>query len=148
MSSPGGAHWTQSTVNGTGVTIFFTKGNGAQYGQFLVDAPIGYSYINLSAPTTSSNLSVPTILFFGDRNWVHTSAQDFQWSRALFVGDGIWYFTGTGVSVINCGSLYGPHYLALVVDNLYAQDTDFGLFTNFSVVPTGNPFRTQGVLVQ
>ena len=61
----GGASWNTATVTGTGVTLFFTQGNGAGYGQFLVgNAAGGQSTLILSAPVDNSAGGIPTILFF------------------------------------------------------------------------------------
>jgi hypothetical protein len=141
----GGVHWSNTTVNGTGITMFFTQGNGAGYGQVIFDSN---SKVYISAPLDSSGGGIPTLLFFCDRNWVQTAAQDFKVDGALFAGDGIWYTTGTGISLLNAGSLYAPDYLAMVTDSLYNESSTLGLFSDFSMVPTGNPFRTRAVLVQ
>jgi len=140
----GGATWTNSTVSGTGVTLFFTQGGGGSYGQFS----IYNSTINLSAPGDTSNSGVPGILVFADRNWVNTAAQDFIVWNTSFVGDGIWYLTGTGLLIYNCSNFYAPNYLGLVADNAVFWGTEVIFSNNYSSVSIGNPFRTIGALVQ
>jgi len=140
----GGATWTNSTVSGTGVTLFFTQGGGGSYGQFSIHN----STVTLSAPTDTSNGGIPGILVFADRNWVATSAQDFIVWNTSFVGDGIWYLTGAGLLVYDCTNFYGPNYMGLVADNGVFWGTEAIFRNNYSNVPTGNPFRTIGALAQ
>jgi Flp pilus assembly protein TadG len=141
----GGATWSGSTVTGAGVTLFFTKGGGGSYGQFIIQ---NSSNVNLSAPTSSSSGSIATILVFADRSWVATGAQDFQLVNSTIQGDGIWYLTGAGFSVWSCGTFQATHYFGLVADNVRFGGTYFDPGNNYSYVPTGNPFRPSGGLVQ
>ena len=140
----GGATWNTSTVAGTGVTLFFTTGGGAAYGQFEVSN----STLTLSAPPDASGGGVPAVLIFSDRNWIKTAATDFQLHASSFYGDGIWYTTGTGISLQNCGNVNAPHYLAFDTDDSYVYATSLHPSGNFSNIPTGNPFRPLGGLVQ
>ncbi len=140
----GGATWNTSTVSGTGVTLFFTTGGGASYGQFKIFS----STLSLSAPTDASGGGTPAILIFGDRNWVRTTSGDFQLHGTTFYGDGIWYTTGTGISLQNCGTMQAPNYLAFNTDSSYIYATNMHPSGNFSNIPTGNPFRPLGGLVQ
>ncbi len=142
----GGGTWNGVTVNGTGVTLFFTTQTaGSGYGQFIVE---NGSY-NLSAPTTSTSSSIPSILIFGDRNWVNTSAngQDFQFLAGVYKGDGIYYTTGTGIEV--SGSTFsGTNYFGFDTDNLYVVSSAICPLGNYSAFSTGNPFGHLGGLVQ
>ncbi len=141
----GGAHWAGATVKGSGVTLFFTKGGGANYGQLLIGTG---STVTLSAPTDSSNGGIPGILVFGDRNWVATAPQDFQCGSSSITGDGIWYTTSTGLLFTGC-PISGTNYLAFDTDNISTIGfPGVTLSSNFSYVSGGNPFRNQSVLVQ
>jgi hypothetical protein len=141
----GGATWNNSTVSGTGVTLFFTTGGGGSYGQFHIE----YSCtVNLSAPTNSSGGGIPAILVFADRNWVHTGAQDFLLYQSTFQGDGIWYLTNAGIQFWSVGTVQGPNIFGIVADNMLTAGTIVVPGNNYSNVTTGNPFRPYGGLVQ
>jgi hypothetical protein len=142
----GGFHATNVTLSGSGVTFFFTKVSGtSNYGQIIFD---GDSQIDLNAPSVTASGALATILFFTDRNWVHTAAQDFQLNDAEQVGSGIWYVTGTGIQLTNRSATWSPDYLALVTDSVYVDSSTLNLYSDFSAIATGNPFRPQAVLVQ
>jgi Flp pilus assembly protein TadG len=141
----GGANWSGSTVTGSGVTLFFTKGGGGSYGQFWFHY---YSTVNLSAPNDSSNGGIPGILVFADRNWVPTAAQDFKCANTTFQGDGIWYLSNAGMQFTSCHTFQGTNYFGIVADNIEAAGTIVYPTNNYSNVPTGNPFRPLGGLVQ
>jgi Flp pilus assembly protein TadG len=140
----GGGTWNGVTVNGSGVTLFFTTQTaGSGYGQFIVEN----GTYTLSAPTVSSNNSIPKILLFGDRNWVHTAAQDFQFLAGVYKGDGIYYTTGTGIEV--SGSTFsGTNYFGFDTDNLYAVSSAICPLGNYSAFSNGNPFGHLGGLVE
>ncbi len=140
----GGGSWTNSTVTGSGVTLFFTQSGDGNYGQFVATR----SLIELSAPTSSSGGGTPGMLFWGDRNWVATSAQDFQFLYGYGnVGDGIFYTTGTGIE-FNANTYSGPDYLAFVTDNMLIISTAIQPMSNFTSLSGGNPFRPLGGMVQ
>jgi hypothetical protein len=141
----GGATWSNATVNGTGVTLFFTTGGGGGYGQFLIQ---NGSHIALSAANDSSNNAIPAILVFADRNWTTTGAQDFQLVSSTMSGDGIWYIPHAGLEIWSAGTYTAPHYLGVVADNIFTAGTMFEPMNNYSYVSTGNPFRTKAPLVQ
>jgi hypothetical protein len=141
----GGATWTASTVTGSGVTLFFTKGGIFGYGQFKIQS---FSTVTLSAPTISTNNSIPAVLVFADRNWVNTATQDFILSQSSIQGDGIWYLKKAGFYLYSCGTFQGTNYLGVVADNGYFAGTTFYPSNNYSYVTTGNPFLTQSLLVQ
>jgi hypothetical protein len=140
----GGADWESSTVTGSGVTLFFTQGGGASFGQFVVNN----STLSLSAPASASNGSIAAITVFADRNWVATQAQDFRISYSTMTGNGIWYMPSAGIYLWNAGTVTGPNYFGLVADNYFQEGTDLNLRGDYSYVSTGNPFRTQQALVQ
>jgi Flp pilus assembly protein TadG len=140
----GGATWTNATVTGTGVTIYFTTGGGASYGQFKVSN----STVTLSAPTASSNGALAAILFFADRNWSATASQDFQCLTSTFQGDGIWYLKSAGLEVYNCSTFTGNNYLGIVANNVFTAGSNMILLNNYTYLLAGNPFRNYSPLVQ
>jgi hypothetical protein len=141
----GGATWYNSTITGTGVTLYFTSGGGGGDGKFNIS---GGSVVTLSAPNVSSGGSLAGILVFTDRSWTHTNPQDVDLIQSTFTGDGIWYLPGTGMYINNSGTVTGPHYFGIVADNMTITGTSVQLVNNYSYVRTGNPFRTQSALVQ
>jgi Flp pilus assembly protein TadG len=141
----GGATWSNATVSGNGVTLFFTTGGGGGYGQFLIQ---NGSNVTISAANDSSNGAIPAILVFADRNWTATGAQDFQLISSTMSGDGIWYIPHAGLEVWSSGTYTAPHYLGVVADNIFSAGTYFEPVNNYSYVATGNPFRTQAPVVQ
>ena len=138
----GGAHWTGSTVQGTGVNLFFTKGGGAAVGQFVVD---GNSRVTLSAPVSSSALA--GIVVFGTRTWAATAAQDFQLMNSTLHTDGIWYLPGSGL-LLNGSTIDCDHYLGLDAKTLALNSSHMTGAGDFSRLATGSPFRPLGGLVQ
>jgi Flp pilus assembly protein TadG len=140
----GGATWTNAIVSGSGVTLYFTQGGGSSFGQFKATS----TPITLSAPTTSINGGIPTILMMNDPNWVPTSAQDFQFlSGSSSSGDGIYYLNNTGIS-ISSSTFTAADYLCFDVDNMLVTASAVQPRSNFSPVATGNPFTPIGNLVQ
>jgi hypothetical protein len=141
----GGANWSNATVSGSGVTLFFTSGGGGGYGQFLVQ---NGSHVTISAANDSSNGATPAVLVFADRNWTTTGSQDFQLNSSTMSGDGIWYIPHAGLLVWSSGTYTAPHYLGVVADNIFCGGTYFEPVNNYSYIATGNPFRTKAPLVQ
>jgi hypothetical protein len=83
-----------------------------------------------------------------DPAWVPTSAQDFAFlNGSSNDGDAIYYTVGTGIS-IQSSNLSATHYLGLDVDNLQITSSAIAPKSNFTPVPTGNPFSPIGSLVQ
>jgi Flp pilus assembly protein TadG len=138
----GGAHWSGSTVQGTGVTLFFTKGTGAAVGQFVVD---GNSRLTLSAPPSGTALA--GVIVFGTRNWTATATQDFQLINSTVHADGIWYLPGSGL-LLNGSTMDCDHYLGLEAKTLALNSSRLTGAGDFSRVATGSPFRPLGGLVQ
>jgi hypothetical protein len=141
----GGATWKNSTVSGSGVTLFFTQGAGGSYSKFIIQ---NASTVTLSAPSDTSGGGIPGILVFADRNWIPTNAQDFALENSSIQGDGIWYLPGAGMYVSTCGNFTATHYLGIVADNIYSDGTIINVMNNYSSLAGGNPFRLQGGLVQ
>ncbi len=142
----GGGTWSNSTVTGNGVTLYFTEGGGASSGQFKI---VNNSNVTLSAPNDNSAGGIPAIVVFADpNNWVTTGAQDFQLNTATVQVDGIWYIKKAGLELWSCGTVQGTHYLGIVADNIFSAGTIFLPTNDYSYVSTGNPFRKQGALIQ
>jgi hypothetical protein len=141
----GGANWTNATVSGSGVTLFFTTGGGGGYGQFLINS----STVTLSAPNNATVAgTIPAILVFADRNWTTTGSQDFQAIGSSIQGDGIWYLPKAGIEIWSCTNFTGTHYLGIVSDNIFTAGTQVKLLNDYSYVSTGNPLRKRGTLAQ
>jgi hypothetical protein len=140
----GGGAWTNSTVTGSGVTLYFTQKGDGKYGIFTTTS----TTMHLSAPTTSANGSLAGILLMNDPGWVPTTAQDFTFlNGSSNDGDGIYYTVGTGIT-IQSSNFSATHYLALDVDNLVIISSSIAPKGNFTPLPTGNPFTPIGSLVQ
>jgi hypothetical protein len=145
--------WTNSTVTGSGVTLFFTHDAGGAYRGLQVSNSI----ITLSSPTDASD-PYEGIVVFTDRAWVpNNPPQDFTLYHSDVTTDGIWYLTGTGLSVTSClpstaakngCTLTGNNYFGVIADNLLLNGTIFAPLNNYSNLSGGNPFVTQATLVQ
>jgi hypothetical protein len=146
----GGISWTNSMAICSACTFYFTKGGGSSYGVVSIG---GNSSILLNAPTTASGGSIPGVVFFLDRAWTPVSPAGFQCNDAYFVGNGIYYSLNTALSFTTCSNSPSA-YFGVVTSNLVFTGTvytdTFGLifYSNYSSLPTGNPFRTKAVLVQ
>jgi hypothetical protein len=140
----GGGTWYNSTVTGSGVTLYFTSGGGASDSKFI----LSQSTVTISAPNSASNGSIAGILIFADRNWTATNPQDFDIINTTFTGDGIWYLPSAGLYVQNSGIVTGTNYFGIVADNMTSSGTSVRPLNNYSSVVTGNPFRTKAPLVQ
>ncbi len=136
----GGAHWTNTTITGTGVTLFFTSTPSSGFGQFIID---GNSHVTLFAPTDTSSNGVPGLLVFGDRQWIASGPQDFQILNATVAGDGIWYTTQTGIAVSNT-QWTTSYYFALDTASLVVNNSNLTMAGDFSNLAAGNPFRPWG----
>ena len=98
----GGVNWQRVTLNGSGVTFFFTKVSGtSKYGSINIS---NLSNVNTSAASGGAFGSSTTggalsgILFFLDRSWVNSTSQDFSLNSSSFNADGVWYMPDTGLS--------------------------------------------------
>jgi Flp pilus assembly protein TadG len=141
----GGGTWYNSTITGTGVTLYFTSGGGSTDSKFNIS---GGSVITLSAPNVSSGGSIAGILVFTDRNWTHTNPQDVDLIQSTFTGDGIWYLPSTGLYINNSNVMTGTNYFGIVADNMTITGTSVRPLNNYSYVSGGNPMRRQAPLVQ
>ncbi len=140
-----------------GVTFFFTKDpNTGSYGKLSITsyptsggASARLSILNSYAPANTSSGAVPGILFMTDRSYTHTAAQDFIIDQSTTInGDGIWYLSGTGMSLATSSKFQPTNYGGVVADNLLIQNSTFKSASNFSNVSGGNPFRPLGGLVE
>ena len=139
----GGANWSNTTVNGHGVTLYFTQGGGSGFGTFSLS---NHSMLNLNAPVDSSDGGLPGVLLFADRAWSGGN-EDLQCNNSTVQGDGIVYTPATGVSVVSC-SLSGPDYFTLVTANLYASGATLAFSANFNGLSGGSPLHNNVSLVQ
>jgi len=147
----GTATWTNSTVTGTGVTLFFTHDENNHYQGLQVSN----STVTLSAPTAVSS-PYQGIVVFTDRAWVpYNPPQDFTLYHSNVTTDGIWYLTGTGLAVTSClpatapnCTMTGNNYFGVIADNMLLNGTIFQPLNNYSNLSTGNTFRLLGPLVQ
>ncbi len=144
----GGMTWNNATVTGNNVTLFFTNGNGASYGQVLIGNS-GPCTINLTAASTATN-GTQSLLFWLDRAWVPTAAADFQIANAAtsFTADGLWYMPATGLS-ISSAAVSIPHYGSFVTRNASFSAINVTTGQDVSTLTVGSLFRAVvGVLVQ
>jgi hypothetical protein len=138
----GGVNITGATIQGTGVTMYLTKGGGSGFGTFSLQ----YSTMNVSAPTDSSAGGIPGIVLFGDRTWSGGN-EDFIFNGASYYGDGIIYATHTGVYDWSC-NMYAPNYFNIVAANMYSFGSSVNPSSNYSNISGGSPLRTVITLVQ
>jgi Flp pilus assembly protein TadG len=143
----GGINWnSQSNVVGSGVTFFFTKGGGSNYGQVTISGQVN---VNLSAPTTTANGGIPGILMFGDRSWVSTSQNVNINGGSSAKLEGILYFPYTGLILTGQTNCNG-NYLGIVADNVTVNGgaTLNAPAPNYSAVSGGSPFKAGVTLAQ
>ena len=138
----GGWNITGSTLNGTGVTVYFTKGGAASYGVPTVTS----STLDLSAPTVALNGSLPQILMMNDRHWTGGN-EDIQFYFSSLHGDGLLYFTGTGIYQW-ATSMSGINYFNIVAASQYSYDNQTNLFSDYSAFPGGSIMTPVITLVQ
>ena len=161
----GGINWQQTNTTGNGVTFFFTKvGGTTKYGTVVMTT---LSQINLSAASgttfgvANSNGALAGILFFCDRNWVNTNAQDFQYNSSTGWVNGVWYMPSTGIafhngwadcnwnSTVTPASPIPSNACGLIADNLWDSAFQLSMLGfNFTGIPGGAPTRQNSVLVQ
>lgn len=152
----GGVNWQLVNASGSGVTFFFTNVSGTtKYGTVsMVGAP--YGAMNLSAlsgiamGSSGTNGAIGGILFFADRNWINTTAEDFALNpiNGTLTYNGVWYLPYTGLSLQN-GAARCSGYCAMVADNLYLANFTHTLTgTDYTQYPGLNPLRSTSVLIQ
>jgi hypothetical protein len=156
----GGANWeratmTQTGASGTGVTFYFTNvsGHSTSFGGVLINDLSSLTLSAANGGTFGSSVSgsggaLAGVLFYLDRGWVHTNAQDFNFNSAAGTTNGVWYLPDTGITFLNgsdnCSTMCG-----IVTDNMSLTNWELSWSSqNFADLPGGNPFRLQGVLVQ
>ena len=133
-----------SVVNGSGVTIYLTKGAGFSYGTFNLLA----STWNVNAATDSSVPgTIPGIILFGDRYWVG-GPNDFNVNNATWAGDGIIYYTNTGLVIQGSSMNTGGHYFGIVASGIYEYASSVKPASDYSTLPGGNPFHIAASLLQ
>jgi Flp pilus assembly protein TadG len=143
----GGINWnSQSTVVGSGVTFFVTKGGGWDYGLVTVSGQVN---VNLTAPTSSANGGIPGVLMFGDRNWVDTSQNVTLNGGSSTKLEGVLYFPYTGLILTgqtNCNC----KYMGIVADNITVNGGArlIAPAPNYSAVSGGSPFKSGVTLAQ
>jgi Flp pilus assembly protein TadG len=140
----GGANFTCATVNGTGVTMYFTKNTTVGYGLFHV---ISTAW-NVSAPnvTNTGSGTIAGIEIMNDPAWIG-GTQDIQMVYSTWYGDGIVYLRGTGLDAYAL-NMSAPNYLNIVASNMYTYDAEVRPSVNYANLPAGNPLRTAVSLVQ
>jgi hypothetical protein len=147
----GGLSMSNSYIYGEGgVTLYFTKGGGANYGTVVVNGTFGTnsSGIYLKAPTTSSGGSIPGIVVFGDRGWITHGSRGVQILYTQVTTDGIWYLPNTGLYLwISPFSFF--NYNAILVDNLYNYGATATFHPGYANLGGVSPFHYEdGLLVQ
>ena len=152
----GGVNWQQINATGSGVTFFFTNVSGTSKYGIVSLSGAHQSYLNLSASsgtafgTVAGNGVLAGILFFADRNWVNTTAQDFFMSptNGSITFNGVWYLPSTGLTMQN-GSANCSVYCAIVADSMYLGNfTNQMTGTDYTQFPGTNPLRSTSMLVQ
>lgn len=138
---------TGGTINGTGVTLYFTQGGGSSFGNVLfgTNNVNGDTYVNLSAPTDSSAGGIPAIVLYTDPAWTGSGELDFN--TCVWNGSGIFY-SKTATVFLWQSSMDQGTYFGMDVSSLYDYATDLHLIPNYASLPGGNPFHIPVTLVQ
>lgn len=138
---------TGSTLNGAGVTLYFTQGGGSSFGNLLFGTSdtTGPTNLNLSAPADASNGGVPAVVLFADRAW--TGGGQLTFHTCTWVGEGIFYARATPVFLWQSSMDHGT-YFGMDVYSLYHYAGDLHFIPNFAALPGGNPFHLAATLVQ
>jgi hypothetical protein len=151
----GGVNWERATMTGTGVTFYFTNvsGHSTSFGSVLIN---DLSVLTLSAATggtfgsavSGSGGALAGVLFYLDRSWSNSTAQDFNFNSSSGTTNGVWYLPDTGIQFFN-GSDNCTTMCGIVTDNMSLTNWELSWSSqNFADLPGGNPFRLQQVLVQ
>ncbi len=138
----GGSTWQGgSTINGTGVTFYLTKGGTYNtYSNFN----IFNSTVTLSAPTSTASGGLTGIVFFADRNWTDPGGQNIFLNASYVTTDGIWYTPNIGIWNAN-STLRGINYLGIVADNMYLSAATITVPSpNYSSLSGGSPYLGSG----
>lgn len=143
----GGINWnSQTTVTGSGVTLFFTKGGGSSYGQVTISGQVN---VSLTAPTSSANGGIPGILMFGDRGWVSTGQNVSINGGSSTKLEGILYFPYTGL-ILTGNTTCNGKYLGIVADNVTINGSASlnAPGPNYTALAGGSPFKAGVTLAQ
>lgn len=138
----GGSTWEGgSTINGTGVTFYLTKGGAyTSYSNFN----IFNSTVTLSAPTSSASGGITGVVVFADRNWVDSGGQNIFLSASYVTTNGVWYAPNVGIWNAN-STLRGTTYLGIVTDNMYLSAATITVPTpDYSSLSGGSPYLGSG----
>jgi hypothetical protein len=149
----GGVRLHSVNLSGNGVTFFFTKVAGTtNFGTVLMDGNTNnYIYAPtggvLGSPVGGSHAALNGILFFMDRNWVNSAAEDVRMGGETTFG-GILYMPSTGLHLQDGASIC-TSYCGVVADHLYMANDAFYIFgSDYTRHPGTNPLRSTSVLVQ
>lgn len=122
-----------STVTGTGVTIYNTAATGYSYGAISIS---GNSDVTLSAPTTGS---LSGILIFQDRNVVSGASNTFSGSSTLSL-TGALYFPTTHVDYSGDSSGANPYSILVAKTITFTGNTT--IHNDYSSLPGGSPIKS------
>jgi Putative Flp pilus-assembly TadE/G-like len=129
----GGLHISgNSTVSGSGVTIYNTSGSGYSYGAISIS---GNSDVTLSAPTTGS---LAGVLIFQDRSIVSGSSNSFSGTATLNL-NGALYFPTTHVDY--SGDVAGTNAYSIIVAKTATFSGNTRMNNDYSSLPAGNPIK-------
>lgn len=138
----GGSSWMSgSTINGTGVTFYLTKGGSYNtYSNFN----IYNSTVTLSAPTSSASGGITGVVVFADRGWSNSGGQNIFLNSSYVTTDGVWYAPKIGIWNAN-STLQGTNYLGIVADNMYLSAATITVPSpNYSSLSGGSPYSGSG----
>lgn len=135
-----------STLNGNGVTMYFTKGGGSGFGgiAFGAGSQAIFAYVNLTAPVDSSAGGIPAIVIYVDPAW---TGNPVGIQNCVWTGDGVIYSQAAGIGAY-ASFMTSSAYFSMDVAYLYLQSTSLHLNNNYSSLTTGDPFRVAVALVQ
>ena len=139
----GGMNWNiGSTINGTGVTFYLTKGTGAW--NYYSNFNIYNSTVTLSAPTSTASGGITGVVVFADRNWTDSGGQNIFLSASYVTTDGVWYAPNVGIWNF-ASTLRGINYLGIVTDNMYLSYATVSVPSpNYSSLSGGSPYASSG----
>lgn len=138
---------TGSTLNGTGVTLYFTQGGGSGFGNLLfgTSTTLGPTYVNLSAPTDAAAGGIPAISLFTDPAW--TGIGRLTFNACNYSGDGIIYSKTASVYLWQT-TMTNANYFGMDVSSYYQFQGNVHFVPNYATLPGGNPFHIAASLVQ
>ena len=139
----GGMNWnTGSTINGSGVTFYLTKGTGLW--NYYSNFNIYNSTVTLSAPTSTASGGLTGVVVFADRNWTNSGGQSIFLSASYVTTDGVWYAPNVGIWN-SASTLRGLKYLGIVTDNMYLSTATITVPSpDYSSLSGGSPYAGSG----